>query len=117
MGAEMDERTIPAETGLIPMTVDFEKGCYTGQELVARIDSRGGHVARHLRGLRFAGPVDAGTELLGPDGRAAGTVTSAATDPSVTGEWVGLGYVRRGVDPADPLTAGAVAARQVELTP
>ena len=51
MGAELTDRTIPAETGIIDRTVSFTKGCYTGQELVARIDSRGGHVPRHLRGL------------------------------------------------------------------
>ena len=57
MGAELTERTIPAETGLVELTVSFTKGCYTGQELVARIDSRGSHVARHLRGLLLGGPV------------------------------------------------------------
>ncbi len=41
--------TIPAETGVVPVAVSFTKGCYTGQELVARIDSRGGNVPRHLR--------------------------------------------------------------------
>ncbi len=41
MGAELTEKTIPAETGLVERTVSFTKGCYTGQELVARIDSRG----------------------------------------------------------------------------
>ena len=54
LGAELSERTIPAETGLVTMTVSFEKGCYTGQELVARIDSRGSNVARHIRHLRFS---------------------------------------------------------------
>ena len=49
MGAELTEKTIPAETGLVARTVSFTKGCFTGQELVARIDSRGGHVPRHLR--------------------------------------------------------------------
>ena len=50
-GAELDERTIPAEAGLVEAAVSFTKGCYTGQELVARIDSRGSNVPRHLRGL------------------------------------------------------------------
>ena len=50
MGSELTERTIPAETGLIDRTVSFTKGCYTGQELVARIDSRGSKVARRLCG-------------------------------------------------------------------
>ena len=51
MGAELTDKTIPGETGLIELTVSFTKGCYTGQELVARIDSRGGNVPRHLRRL------------------------------------------------------------------
>jgi len=52
-GAEVTERTIPAELGqwVIEASVDFTKGCFTGQELVARIDSRGGNVPRQLRGL------------------------------------------------------------------
>lgn len=55
MGAELTEATIPAEAGqwLIDASVSFTKGCYTGQELVARIDSRGGQVPRPLRGLRL----------------------------------------------------------------
>src|SRR5205807_10235557 len=49
MGSELTERTIPAETGLVERAVSFTKGCYTGQELVARIDARGSRVPRHLR--------------------------------------------------------------------
>src|SRR5690606_21505245 len=59
MGAELTEDTIPAEAGqwAIDASVSFTKGCYTGQELVARIDSRGGNVPRPVRGLRIeAGP-------------------------------------------------------------
>ena len=51
MGAELDERTIAAEADLLDRCVSFTKGCYTGQELVARLDARGNRVARHLRGL------------------------------------------------------------------
>ena len=51
MGRELDERTIPAEAGVVDRSVSFTKGCYTGQELVARIDSRGGNVPRRLRGI------------------------------------------------------------------
>ena len=114
MGAELDDRTIPGETGLIPITVSFTKGCYTGQELVARIDSRGGNVPRYLRGLRFTGEVGAGAELTSADGGAAGVVTSVVREPS--GGWVGLGYVRRGFHPSDGLRAGEVAVTQVELS-
>jgi folate-binding protein YgfZ len=117
MGAELTEKTIPAETGLIDQTVSFTKGCYTGQELVARIDSRGGHVPRHLRGLLLAAPIGAGSELVDATGRTAGTVTSAAPTPS--GAWVGLGYVRRGVDvPSSLWAAGGgpeVGVRELPL--
>ena len=51
MGAELTAKTIPHETGIVERTVSFTKGCYTGQELVARIDSRGGNVPRRLVGV------------------------------------------------------------------
>jgi folate-binding protein YgfZ len=95
MGAELTDKTIPGETGLIEQTVSFTKGCYTGQELVARIDSRGGHVPRRLRLLVAAGRVEAGTALLDGSGANAGMVTSVAAAGTA---WVALGYVRRGVD-------------------
>ncbi len=104
MGAELTEKTIPAETGLNDLTVSFTKGCYTGQELVARIDSRGGNVPRHLRGVVLPERVERGTELLDAEGRAAGTLTSVGHSPRRG--WVGLGYVRRGVDVPGRLQAG-----------
>lgn len=104
MGAELTEKTIPAETGLNDRTVSFTKGCYTGQELVARIDSRGGNVPRHLRGLVLTGPLEAGAELIDGDGKTAGTVTSVAFSPERG--WVALGYVRRGVVVGAALGAG-----------
>ena len=80
MGAELTEATIPAEAGqwLIDASVSFTKGCYTGQELVARIDSRGGNVPRPVRGLVVEGepvPVGTGVSL---DGKDVGVVTSSA---------------------------------------
>jgi len=113
MGAELDERTIPGETGLVALTVSFTKGCYTGQELVARIDSRGGNVPRHLRRLRLDGPALPGTELLDGD-RSAGVVTSTAESPRLG--WVGLGYVKRAWQPPVSLRAGVDGPR-VEVVP
>ena len=55
MGCELDERTIPAEAGIVEASVSWTKGCYTGQELVARIDSRGNNVPRRLRLLTIEG--------------------------------------------------------------
>jgi folate-binding protein YgfZ len=104
MGAELTDKTIPGETGLIEQTVSFTKGCYTGQELVARVESRGGHVPRRLRQFVAAGRLEPGTTLVDGTGANAGTVTSVAH--SVATGWVALGYVRRGVDVAATLRAG-----------
>jgi folate-binding protein YgfZ len=103
MGAELTERTIPAETGVVERTVSFTKGCYTGQELVARIDSRGGRVPRHLRGVVLEGgdvpPVGASLFAAGGQGdKELGQLTSVALSPTLRGP-VALAYVRREVDP------------------
>jgi folate-binding protein YgfZ len=97
-GREITESTIPNETGLTPLAVSFTKGCYVGQELVERIDSRGGNVPKRLCLLRLDGtvvPPDGAARLV-RGGRDVGTVTSAALDPD-TGSVVALGYVRREV--------------------
>jgi folate-binding protein YgfZ len=113
MGAELTEKTIPAETGLVALTASFTKGCYTGQELVARIDSRGGNVPRHLRGLRSEVALVVGTELVNADGKVVATVTSAAT--SAEHGPVALAYVGRGVEPGGTVSAAGVIARVVAL--
>jgi folate-binding protein YgfZ len=111
MGAELlPGRTIPAEVGqtLLDASVSFTKGCYTGQELVARIDSRGGHVPRQVRGIVVEGvtgpddapPVGATVEV---DGAAVGELTSVAWSPA-RGTAIGLASVGRAVEPP----AGAV---------
>jgi folate-binding protein YgfZ len=97
MGRELTEQTIPAEaTGVVERSVSFTKGCYTGQELVARIDSRGGNVAKRLLGVELEGddvPAD-GAPLHDADGNAVGVITSAAWSPR-TGGVVALAYVGR----------------------
>lgn len=110
MGAELTEKTIPEEAGIVEATVSFTKGCYTGQELVARIDSRGGHVARRLRGLRLAAPVDPSAPLE-LDGKSVGWVTSVAESPALG--WIGLGYVARAVTPPAEVTVAGGAVAQV----
>ncbi|MGY6500161.1 MAG: CAF17-like 4Fe-4S cluster assembly/insertion protein YgfZ [Acidimicrobiales bacterium] len=108
MGAEMDDSTIPAETGVVPVSVSFSKGCYTGQELVARIDSRGGQTPRRVVGLVAdpAASVRAGAEVR-VDGEAAGHVTSVAPG-SVDGRLVALVSAARRVEvPADAEVEGA----------
>jgi folate-binding protein YgfZ len=89
MGHEIDESTIPASLGVVDRAVSFTKGCYTGQELVARIDSRGGNAPTKLVGVRGKATVGDPVVL---DGREVGRITSAAGD-------VALALVRRDVEP------------------
>ena len=97
MGAELTERTIPAEAGVVERSVSFTKGCFTGQELVARIDCRGGNVPRHLRLGEADEPLTVGAEVL-VDGRVVGEVTSAV--PAADGgPALALAYVGRAVEP------------------
>jgi folate-binding protein YgfZ len=101
MGAELTEATIPGETGLVAATVSFTKGCYPGQELVERIDSRGGNVARRLCRLALAGgtaPVVPG-DRLHHEGRDVGWITSVAGERA-------LAYVGRAVEIPARLAAG-----------
>ena len=102
MGAELDERTIPAEAGVVERAVSFTKGCFVGQELVARIDSRGGNVPRRLRGLVVQGDVvpPAGAAVVAGD-REVGRVTSAARSPA-RGP-VALAYLGRAVEVPSPV--------------
>ncbi|MGQ0617824.1 MAG: CAF17-like 4Fe-4S cluster assembly/insertion protein YgfZ [Acidimicrobiia bacterium] len=107
LGRELTEATIPAEAGdwLIDASVSFTKGCYTGQELVARVDSRGSNVPRPLRVLEIDGiePVAVGSEVLDSDGKAVGRVTSAAPDP-VRRAAIALGPLSRRVEPGASVT-------------
>ncbi len=104
MGAELTEDVIPGETGLVPVTVSFTKGCYTGQELVARIDSRGNNVPRHLRRVRLDAPAEPGARIHVGD-KDVGWVTS------VLGE-AALAYVGRGVEVPADVDLGHVEAIQ-----
>jgi folate-binding protein YgfZ len=94
--ADIDETTIPQEAFLERDAVSFTKGCFLGQELVCRIDSRG-HVNRFLRRINeIEGdwpPV--GAEVI-VDGKVVGALTSVAPAALPTGA---LGYVRREVEP------------------
>ena len=114
LGAELTERTIPAESGIVERTVSFTKGCYTGQELVARIDSRGGNVPRHLRGVRIdAEDLPIPGAPVEVEGRQVGELTSVARHPD--GGAVALAYIRRDVEPPAPAVvvtdAGSLVAR------
>ncbi len=117
MGRELDESTIPAAAGIVGPSVDFTKGCYVGQELVARVDSRGNNTPTRLHRLRFPeGAPDAGVDLVGPEGQVVGTVTSAVAVPG--GDAVGLGYLKRSVEAPVTLTTGpADRSVPVEVAP
>ena len=112
MGREIDDRVLPAEAGLDERAISFTKGCYPGQEPVARLHYRG-HANRGLRVLEIEG--DALPEYDAPltsGDSAVGRVTSAVR--KVGGTVVALGYVRREVpDDAELLVAGTRRARLV----
>ncbi len=113
LGAELDPQVIPAEAGdwLIEQSVSFTKGCYTGQETVARLHFRG-HTNRDLRGLVWhdAAPV---TDIsVVKDGKPVGTVRSVLASGDRT---VALALLRREVGLGDVVTAAGRAATVVPL--
>jgi folate-binding protein YgfZ len=94
-GIDIDDTTIPQEAGLNERAVSFTKGCYVGQETVARLHYRG-KPNRHLRGLRMPSPVAVGAELrLGE--RVVGRLTSAVVSPRLGP--IGLALIRREAEP------------------
>ncbi|MGE5409199.1 MAG: YgfZ/GcvT domain-containing protein [Syntrophothermus sp.] len=112
-GAEMGPETMPAEAGIVERAVSFTKGCYIGQETVARLHYKG-RPNRVLRGLRLSAPAEAGEELrLGE--KVVGRLGSAAVSP-VLGP-IGLAIVRREVEPGAGLAVGeaGVTARVTAL--
>src|SRR4051794_24841034 len=104
------ESVIPQEAGLNERAVSFEKGCYVGQETVARLHWRG-KPNRHLRGLRLSEPMPDGTELTSTEGKAVGQVTSPVVSPA-RGP-IALALVRREVAPGDTVQAGNGGATAV----
>jgi folate-binding protein YgfZ len=111
-GAELDDATIPQEAGLNERAVSFTKGCYVGQETVARLFYRG-KPNRHLRGLRLSEPAPTGAELrLGE--RVVGHLASSLVSP-VHGP-IALALVRREAAVGDTVAVeGGATAEVVEL--
>jgi folate-binding protein YgfZ len=106
MDRDVDESTIPHETGLVDQSVSFEKGCYLGQELVARMDSRGGKANHLLRRVALDGLVDVAAEVRSGT-EVVGKITTAGFSVSRASH-VGLGLLHRSIGPGAPVTIGAV---------
>lgn len=113
MGAEITEATIPAEAGqwLIDSSVSFTKGCYTGQETVARLFYKG-RPNRHLRGLVLGGPAATGDPVIAGE-REVGRLGSVVSSPRF-GD-IALALLRREVEPGDEVSAGGAPARVTDL--
>jgi len=101
-GVDLDEGVIPQEAGLNERAVSFTKGCYVGQETVARLHYRG-KPNRHLRGLRLSEPVEPGAVLRVGE-KDVGRLTSVALSPAFGP--IGLAIVRRQAAPGDTVAVG-----------
>jgi folate-binding protein YgfZ len=112
-GVDLDESVMPAEAGIVDRAVSFTKGCYVGQETVARLHWKG-KPNRHLRRLEAAAPVAPGDVVVGADGKEVGRVGSAVVSPRLGP--LALAVLRREVAVGDTVTVGdaAVAATVTE---
>jgi folate-binding protein YgfZ len=117
-GLDTDHKTLPHEVGLIDSAVHLSKGCYRGQETVARIHNLG-HPPRRLVFLHLDGSVDRlpahGSPLTLEDGTQVGFVGSAVRHFELGP--IGLGLVKRSVDVSAALLADGVAAAQEVVVP
>jgi tRNA-modifying protein YgfZ len=111
LGHDMDAETMPQEAGINERAVSFTKGCYVGQETVARLHYKG-RPNRHLRGLLLPQPVERGTDIvLGEKlvGRVASTCVSPRFGP------IALALVRREAEPGASVSVNGATAEVVEL--
>lgn len=113
LGAEIREKTLPQEVRYDDIQgLSYTKGCYTGQETVARLHFRG-HSNRELRGLIWSGaPALTGEDVVGPGGEPVGTIGSLLALPRVT---AGLAVLRREVVAGNTVIAGGHEASVVAL--
>lgn len=103
-GIEMDDATLPQEANLEALgAISYTKGCYTGQEVVARLHFRG-HVNKRLLGLRLDGNTipERGSTIVSNEGKESGEVRSAVLSPRFGP--IALAMVRREINPGDPVT-------------
>lgn len=115
LGAELTDETIPGEAGqwVIDASVSFTKGCYTGQELVARIDSRGNNVPHPIRLLEVDADVSVG-DVVVVDGAEVGAVTSAVPSLDLDHRALALARVGRAVTVGSECTIAGADARCIE---
>ncbi|MGH2906519.1 MAG: YgfZ/GcvT domain-containing protein [Solirubrobacterales bacterium] len=111
-GAELDENTIPGEAGLNERAVNFEKGCYVGQETVARMHYKG-KPNRVLRLLRAGAPLQAGAAVTASDGRELGQIGTAVESPAQGA--IALAVLRREAESGTKVDAGGVAASVLDV--
>jgi tRNA-modifying protein YgfZ len=111
LGYDMDAETMPQEAGINERAVSFTKGCYVGQETVARLHYKG-KPNRHLRGLLLSQPVERGTDILLGEkvvGRVGSTCVSPRFGP------IALAIVRREAELGDSVTVNGATAELVGL--
>jgi folate-binding protein YgfZ len=113
LGFELGDDVIPQEAGINERAISFTKGCYVGQETVARLFYKG-KPNRHLRGLRLSEPVERGAVIHGAS-RELGRISSTCVSPTLGP--IALALVRREAGPGDSVTVGdaGVAAEVAEL--
>ena len=104
-GPDVTEENLLHETSLVGEYHSPTKGCYVGQEVIARLEARGGHVSRLLRGLRLGAPAAAG-DIIQAGGKEVGRLTTTGISPDLGA--IAMGYVHRSV--AEPGTAVEVAS-------
>lgn len=112
-GLELDQSVMPAEVGIVERAIDFEKGCYLGQEPVARLHYKG-RPNRLLRGLKLSSPVERG-DLISGQGRELGKISTACVSPALGP--IALAVIRREAEPGATVVLGDddVSAEVVEL--
>src|SRR3954470_10929530 len=113
LGFELGDDVIPQEAGINERAISFTKGCYVGQETVARLFYKG-KPNRHLRGLRLNEGVERGAVIRGAD-RELGRISSSCVSPTFGP--IALALVRREAEPGDSVQVGeaAVVGQVVEL--
>jgi folate-binding protein YgfZ len=110
-GSDLDETVMPEEAGIVDRAVSFKKGCYVGQETVARLHWKG-KPNRHLRGLKLSAPLAPGAAVVAGE-REVGAIGSSVVSPRLGP--IALAILRREVAPGDRVRVGAVEAEVVTL--